>query len=879
MYTYSKASPHSYASPLALTQVERVSQPEATMKTKSHSQSGSGSLPILVCAVASSILAGTLLAFLSPEAPAKVFQRPLTFVERVAYQRAIEEVYWRHRIWPKERPDPKPSLDVVMSQAQLENKVTDYLHNSQTLEEHSQEPITAEQLQAEMDRMAHHTRQPEVLLELFKALGNDPFVIAECLARPVLTERLIADGSIRHQTGHLEALRMAELQMPNKVAAIETCSLPSSLAAAHPGFTFYLANPSARLNSIAKAVQVNRPYQLPVIAATSAGCIGDTWTATSTTNAPDARDRHTAVWTGSEMIVWGGFGGLAGLNTGGRYAPSTDSWTPTSTTNAPSFRFYHSAVWTGSEMIVWGGEDVGTVFNTGGRYSPTADSWTPTSTINAPSGRELHTAVWTGSEMIVWGGEDLNTVLNTGGRYNPSGDSWTATSTTNAPSAREGHTAVWTGSEMIVWGGGGGGPYFNTGGSYNPDTDTWGIPTPITNAPEGRTSHTALWTGSEMIVWGGELSNLMPTNTGGRLGPNGWIPTSTTGAPSPRERHTAVLDEGSEMIVWGGFGVGPLNTGGRYNLNMDSWTATSTSNAPTARASHTAVSDDSEMIVWGGSGNFDFFNTGGRYCAQPGLTPTPSPTATPTATPSPCQFRVLIAYADISGQPDMLRDQILAEPNVFAVDYFDAFFGTPTLQQLQQYDIVVAFSNNVWNDPVAMGNVLADYEDVGGVVAVGTFAWDSNGGWLLQGRWVTGGYSPYNSTNQQNFTCDIANIIDPSHPLMQDVSSLSACVRNGLTLASAASAVALWTDAPPAVAYKPNNGHTAVGINAYLGHLGQFSGEFGRVIVNAGRWLNACASTPTPTPTATATTATATPTQTPRVAPTPRSRPTPAPRP
>src|SRR6266446_5917769 len=35
----------------------------------------------------------------------------LTLADRVAYQRAIEEVYWRHRIWPKERPDPKPSLD------------------------------------------------------------------------------------------------------------------------------------------------------------------------------------------------------------------------------------------------------------------------------------------------------------------------------------------------------------------------------------------------------------------------------------------------------------------------------------------------------------------------------------------------------------------------------------------------------------------------------------------------------------------------------------------------------------------------------------------------------------------------------------------------
>src|ERR1041385_8750610 len=115
--------------------------------------------------------------------------RSLSFADRVAYQRAIEEVYWRHRIWPNNRPDPKPSLDAVMSQATIEKKVQDYLRNSELLEQGWQKPITAEQLQAEMDRMAQHTKQPEVLRELFAALGNDPFVIAECLARSVLAER------------------------------------------------------------------------------------------------------------------------------------------------------------------------------------------------------------------------------------------------------------------------------------------------------------------------------------------------------------------------------------------------------------------------------------------------------------------------------------------------------------------------------------------------------------------------------------------------------------------------------------------------------------------------------------------------------------------
>ena len=140
---------------------------------------------VLLCAAGAGLTSsGTPLTLSQHEVPGTA-QRTLTLEERVSYQRAIEEVYWRHRIWPEERPDPKPSLDAVMSQTQIEKNVRDYLRNSQALADYWQRPITTEQLQAEMDRMAQNTRQPEVLEELFEALGNDSFVIAECLARPV----------------------------------------------------------------------------------------------------------------------------------------------------------------------------------------------------------------------------------------------------------------------------------------------------------------------------------------------------------------------------------------------------------------------------------------------------------------------------------------------------------------------------------------------------------------------------------------------------------------------------------------------------------------------------------------------------------------------
>jgi len=133
------------------------------MKEKHIAQLGSFTLQLVLCSTAAcSIITGTLLAFFHLAAPAKASHPAaagLTFAERVAYQRAIEDVYWRHRIWPKQRPDPKPSLDAVMSQAQLEKKVANYLRKSQALEDYWQRPITTEQLQAEMNRMAQHSKQ------------------------------------------------------------------------------------------------------------------------------------------------------------------------------------------------------------------------------------------------------------------------------------------------------------------------------------------------------------------------------------------------------------------------------------------------------------------------------------------------------------------------------------------------------------------------------------------------------------------------------------------------------------------------------------------------------------------------------------------------
>ena len=207
-----------------------------------------------------------------------------------------------------------------MSQTQIEKKVEDYLRNSQTLEDYWHRPITADQLQAEMERMASNTKQPEVLQELFAALGNDPFVIAECLARPILAERLVREQS-NVASGRDES----------------------------PSRPFPLARPAVA------PYQANVPYQLPVIANPSGSCTDDTWTPTTLIFTPAGRQasygsldrqRNDRVGRRRRAVV---FQHRRKIQPGHR---QLDGHEHDQRTRCPS---EHTAVWTGSEMIVWGG--------------------------------------------------------------------------------------------------------------------------------------------------------------------------------------------------------------------------------------------------------------------------------------------------------------------------------------------------------------------------------------------------------------------------------------------------------------------------------------------------------------------------------------------
>jgi hypothetical protein len=229
--------------------------------------------------------------------------------------------------------------------------------------------------------------------------------------------------------------------------------------------------------------------------------VTDTWhdKSMATAGEPTARAGHGAIWTGNEMIVWGGSTDLQQHATGARYDPKRNRWTATSTsTGTPAAGTPKAVLWTGKEMMVWGFADLN-----GARYEPTSDVWTGMATEGGPIG--FGDGVWTGTEVLWWGYQDR--------RYDLAQNRWSVLAGEGRPSARGNSTTVWTGSEMILWGGQG--PDYpwrlKSGARYDPERKAWAPTSEGTGVPPARLFHSAVWTGTHMLVWGG----LPVTSSGG----------------------------------------------------------------------------------------------------------------------------------------------------------------------------------------------------------------------------------------------------------------------------------------------------------------------------------------------------------------------------
>ncbi len=328
---------------------------------------------------------------------------------------------------------------------------------------------------------------------------------------------------------------------------------------------------------------------------------------------------HTAVWTGSRMIVWGGYDSERFWSNGGLYDPLTDSWRPMARGNAPSGRAGHQAIWTGKFMVIWGGGSRNDLKD-GSRYDPVSDTWLhilPPAWLEDP-----YSAVGAGREVLVAGARGSH------GLYDPAGDSWRPVSPMGAPESlvRYGSGgSVWTGEEVLLW------DWRQSADGrhilshrYNPAIDTWS-PISEEEAPVLIDSRLA-WVGHEMMVWGiRRLDDGTLVGEGAKYDPavDRWTPISKVGAPPPLIYGT-MISTGREAIAWGGCPYrGPeadcTNTGARYDPADDSWSPTITDGAPPV-VEATAVWANGVMLLYGhvqqdydDPGWPQVFTRGGRY--------------------------------------------------------------------------------------------------------------------------------------------------------------------------------------------------------------------------------------------------------------------------
>lgn len=270
-----------------------------------------------------------------------------------------------------------------------------------------------------------------------------------------------------------------------------------------------------------------------------------------------------AVFAAAAGVAWEAFEGVR------RDEPATPpdpwSWAPEGWTELPlppEVRDEAAIVWTGQELMYWGGWPRGTGVDQaradGFAFDPTTRTWRPLPPAPIAGGGANATrdrlggakAVWTGSEVLLW---DVETAE--GGTWatlalDPSSGEWRRLDDSPHRPGWGGAWA-WTGRELIVFGGGDrDAPTTMEGAALDTATGVW---RPIADAPYGMNLADAVWTGKEVVAVGSELDNRNIAETGIAI-TLAYDPETDTwrrlpDAPLSPQSSEAVLFEG-RVLAW-----------------------------------------------------------------------------------------------------------------------------------------------------------------------------------------------------------------------------------------------------------------------------------------------------------------------------------------
>ena len=242
-------------------------------------------------------------------------------------------------------------------------------------------------------------------------------------------------------------------------------------------------------------------------------------------------------------------------------------------------------------------------------------------------------------------------------------------------------------------------------------------------------------------------------------------------------------------------------------------------------------------------GTYLFLNvTAGAYSVEP--TPPPSLFVCPVgrnvdfqasealvadfvASVAPCEINLLVLAGGDFDNTRTVADMFANTPGVIT-DRFFFVSRTPGLSTLRQYDVVLLFTNGIFDETSVLGSELEQYVQVGGNLVIGSFYYQgrSDSGFGVPG-WgglenvdpFTGDVDPFTGRAGATYA---ANSLDGgsivAHPLTLGVGSLTSVsgYSAGVLAKPTATVVASWTDGAPLIGYRIlGGGQRVVGVSLF----------------------------------------------------------------
>ena len=274
----------------------------------------------------------------------------------------------------------------------------------------------------------------------------------------------------------------------------------------------------------------------------------DAWSRLSPPAGPRYSPGYRAVWTGKEMLAFGGFHSVA-------FNPTTGRWRELRRPLRDGI-----IVWTGVEAVGWGGGCCGDAFSDGAAYNPATGRYRKLARSPlAPSQRPM--GAWTGRELIVFvsgfdpDGRPYPARLARAAAYNPATNTWRRLPPFPRAGLRFAGTAVWDGHDVLVVAAG---TNARSTRAYDPAANRWRR---LRSLPAGRIGATAVWTGERVLLWGGENRNAStdPRN-GFAYDPRTDRWSSIPRTPLSRRSGSVVAWTERSLIVWGGVTPAPVGS-------------------------------------------------------------------------------------------------------------------------------------------------------------------------------------------------------------------------------------------------------------------------------------------------------------------------------